>query len=107
VEALKASRQRFRTIQADPPWKFETWSEKGKGRSAERHYPSMSDDDIKALPVAELAAEDCILFLWTTGPKLPAALDVIKAWGFKYQTIGFNWAKETPTRAKLFMGIGH
>jgi len=83
----------YRVIYADPPWTFSTYSRKGKGRSAEAYYDCMSLDAIKALPVAEWAANDCVLLLWTTDPLLPTAFDVIRAWGFTYKTIGFYWAK--------------
>jgi N6-adenosine-specific RNA methylase IME4 len=49
----------------------------------------MTLEDIKALPVAEWAAPDCILLLWATDPLLPRALEVIEAWGFSYKTVGF------------------
>jgi len=53
----------------------------------------MTVDAIKALPVGEWAARDCVLFLWITNPQMPAALDVIAAWGFN--TLGFSWVKAT------------
>ncbi len=83
----------YRVIYADPPWTFATYSRKGKGRSAEAYYDCMSLADIAALPVAEWAADDCALLLWTTDPLLPTALEVIRAWGFVYKTVGFYWAK--------------
>ena len=49
--------------------------------------------DIKALPVADWAAPDCVLLLWATDPLLDKAMDVIRAWGFTYKTVGFCWAK--------------
>jgi site-specific DNA-methyltransferase (adenine-specific) len=54
----------------------------------------MDIEEIKALKVNELADKDCVLFLWATSPLLPEALEVIKAWGFKYTTIGFVWSKK-------------
>lgn len=79
-------------------------------RNAERHYPTMSLDQIKALPVAEWAAPDCALFLWAADPLLPAALQVIQAWGFEYKTVGFYWCKLNQ-RAKhmsdYFIGLGY
>src|SRR5262249_13715694 len=63
----------YKVIYADPPWTFATYSRKGKGRSAEAHYDCMSMAEIKALPVAHWAAEDCVLFLWTTDPLLEMA----------------------------------
>lgn len=83
----------YRVIYADPPWTFATYSRKGKGRSPEAHYDCMTLDDIKALPVADWAADDCVLLLWTTDPLLEKAFDVVRAWGFTYKTVGFYWAK--------------
>lgn len=83
----------YKTIYADPPWVFETYSQGGKGRSAENHYNCMTLDQIRQLPVGDIAARDCALFLWTTDPLLPSALKIIKAWGFLYKTVGFYWVK--------------
>jgi Transcriptional activator, adenine-specific DNA methyltransferase len=54
--------KKYSIIYADPPWAYRTYSKKGQGRSAESHYPTMCIEDIKALPVGELAAKDCALF---------------------------------------------
>ena len=67
--------KKYSIIYADPPWAYRTYSKKGQGRSAESHYPTMCIEDIKALPVGELAAKDCALFLWITFPCL------LPAWG--------------------------
>lgn len=83
----------YKVIYADPPWTFATYSKKGKGRSSEAHYDCMSFDAIKALPVADWAAEDSILLLWVTDPLLPKGLELLDAWGFTYKTVGFYWAK--------------
>ncbi len=83
--------KKYGAILADPPWLFETYSAKGKGRSAERHYRCMSFKDILALEIP--AAEDCVLFLWVTDPYLEKAMGVINAWGFKYKTVAFTWVK--------------
>jgi N6-adenosine-specific RNA methylase IME4 len=83
----------YKVIYADPPWTFATYSRKGKGRSAEAHYDCMSMADIEALPVAQWAADDCVLFLWTTDPLLEKVFELIHAWGFTYKTVGFYWAK--------------
>jgi N6-adenosine-specific RNA methylase IME4 len=83
----------YRVIYADPPWTFATYSDKGKGRSAEAHYDCMSIEDIAALPVSTWAADDAALFLWVTKPLLMKMNKVIQAWGFDYKTVGFTWAK--------------
>ena len=69
-------------IYADPPWRY---TQKGLQGAAEKHYPTMGIDEICALPVADLAAPDSVLFLWATFPQLPEALRLIKAWGFQYK----------------------
>ena len=60
----------YNVIYADPPWHYKVYSKKGEGRSADSHYPTMSIEDIRALPVGQLAAKDCALFLWVTFPCL-------------------------------------
>ena len=65
--------------------------------TANSHYSTMSNEDICNLKVGEIADDNSILFLWATFPKLQEALDVIKAWGFEYKTIGFNWIKKKST----------
>src|SRR5262245_2652183 len=98
-------RWHFRAILADPPWRFETWSDKGKDRSAENHYQTMPFDELCALPVSSIAASDCVLFLWTTWPSLEGALELIDDWGFSYRTCAFSWAKVNNGRAQ--MGLGY
>ena len=61
-------------IYADPPWRY---TQKGLQGAAEKHYPTMGIDEICALPVADLAAPDSVLFLWATFPQLPEALRLI------------------------------
>ena len=84
--------EKFDVIYADPPWTFRTWSAEGKGRSPEKHYDCMSLADIRALPVSDIAAGNCALFLWVTDPLLPEGLKLMEAWGFKFKTIAFVWA---------------
>lgn len=99
---------KFAVIYADPPW---AWGkaplvDRGAARAVEKEYPTMQPDEIERLPVANLAAENCALFLWATGPKLKVALSVMAAWGFDYKTIGFVWAKKNRKSEGLFMGMG-
>lgn len=86
-------RGHYRRIEADVPWRFATWSHRGEGRGASQHYDVMGLDDIKALPVADLAAPDSVLLLWTTRVFLEQAFEVIRAWGFSYRTTGLTWVK--------------
>jgi len=95
----------FDLIMADPPWRFRLRSRQGEGKSAQAHYACMSLTDIKALPVSDLAREDCLLWLWGTAPMTPQALDVMSAWGFRFVTIG-AWHKKTIHGATAF-GTGY
>jgi N6-adenosine-specific RNA methylase IME4 len=88
-------RHHYRAILGDPPWDFRTWSAKGSGRSAISHYDTMSFEQLAALPVVELAASDCALFLWAYDPLLHRAFELIAAWGFTFKTRAFTWAKTT------------
>lgn len=104
----------FGAIMADCPWRFRNWSmtelakrgekwAKMKGRPA---YDVMDTDDICRLPVGELAAKDCVLFLWATFPQLPEALRVMAAWGFTYKSGGV-WAKRNPLGRGWWLGLGY
>lgn len=107
---LKRGKRRFGAILADPPWRFVTRSAKGRGRSPDGagHYETMTLDAIKALPVADLAAPDCALFLWAIDPMIPEALDVGRAWGFTFKTLAFVWAKHAVHDPRRFpMGTGY
>lgn len=81
----------FGVILADPPWDYNNRSNRGAAR---RQYPTLPDEAICALPVAELARPDTVLLLWATWPRLEAAIQVINAWGFRYMS-GFPWLKLT------------
>lgn len=108
LAALAESGKRFPVIYADPPWPWETWSPMGrKWSDVTDHYGTSTADEIKALPVARLAPDDAALFLWGTWPKLPVVLDVIRAWGFEYKTVGFVWVKENPSGDGLHTGMGY
>jgi N6-adenosine-specific RNA methylase IME4 len=85
--------QRYPIIYADPPWRYENPPIGDTGRSIENHYPTMALEEICALPVAELAAADALLYLWATAPKLAECMEVIRAWGFDYRTC-LVWDKE-------------
>ena len=74
--------------------------------AAENHYPTMGIDELCALPVAELAAPDSVLFLWATFPQLPEALRLIEAWGFCYKSVAFVWLKKNRKADSWFYGLG-
>jgi N6-adenosine-specific RNA methylase IME4 len=88
----------FEVIYADPPWNYHNDT---PGREVERHYPTMSVDDICALPVP--AARNAVLFLWAVSPQLPEALKVMTAWGFTYRSSAV-WDKELVGMGYWFRG---
>jgi N6-adenosine-specific RNA methylase IME4 len=100
---------KYNIIYADPPWSYKDKRDKHPRLcgGATVHYHTMSIEDIKALPIGELAADNCMLFMWATFPNLQEALDTIKAWGFKYKTLGFSWIKTNRKNGKPFFGIGY
>lgn len=90
-------------ILADPPWAYQAWSGSAlPQRDSEPHYPTMQAAEIAALPVAQVAGKDCVLFLWVTWPTLPQAMDLIKTWGFVYKTCAFNWTKANASQIDMF-----
>lgn len=88
---LTAPPERFPILYADPPWRYE--HVETESRAIENQYPTMSLDDICALPVRDVVTEDAVLFLWVTSPKLEEGMRVVRDWGFTYRTC-MVWDKE-------------
>ena len=89
----------YGVILADPPWSYNNSGTRG---AAANIYPTMTDADIQALPIGELAAPDCVLLMWATWPKLAeACIPTIAAWGFDYVT-AFPWVKITQVSRDLW-----
>jgi N6-adenosine-specific RNA methylase IME4 len=108
------NKKKYPVIYADPPWRFAAYSEKGEGRSAIAHYNCMNMKELCALPVSEIADDNCILFLWTTDPFLLQGMELLKAWDFKYKTVAFYWAKLKKdvtdgalSESDFFTGLGY
>lgn len=89
-EPIPTAKGIFPVLYADPPWRYEH-NETPDLRAIENQYPTMSIEEICALEVP--AAEDAVLFLWATNPKLREGLEVIEAWGFEYRT-NACWVKD-------------
>jgi N6-adenosine-specific RNA methylase IME4 len=88
------SDRRYAVLYADPPWHFKVYNEdSGVERAAGNHYPTMPLEEICALPVAHLATDAAVLFLWTTAPHLQDSFQVLAAWGFEYKT-NIIWVKD-------------
>ena len=99
--------KKYDVIYADPPWTFKTFSNKGKNRSPENHYDVMSLQDICNLPVNKISKDNSVLLMWVTDPLLDKAFKVIEAWGFKYKTVAFTWAKTNRKSKGFFTGLGY
>ena len=82
----------FRVIVIDPPWAYDNRPDDLSHRAA-NPYPSMTVDQITALPIAGLAHEDSVLWLWTTNAHLRCAFRIADAWGFTYKTL-LTWVKD-------------
>ena len=94
---------KYSIIYADPPWKYY----EGGYKNQSQYYDTMSIDEICNLPVKDLTADNCILFLWVTFPILPDCFKVIESWGFKYSTCGFVWIKSLQDRTGFAFGLGN
>ena len=115
---------KYNIILCDPPWTYANQKDKDPAMGGIT-YDTMTLEDIKNLPINEIADKDSVLCLWVTMPKLIEGLEVIKAWGFNYKTCLFNWIKinpnaeiiETPVKGRkmpdttikggLYSGMGH
>jgi N6-adenosine-specific RNA methylase IME4 len=102
LEALAASGRKFGVICPDPPW------QQGGPRGCERHYETQTIEWLKKLPVARLAAKNCVLPLWCTGPHSAKGLhtELMLAWGFDPKTWGFLWIKQKESGEGLHTGMG-
>lgn len=89
AEPPRAPAGTFATIVADPPWQYDNKATRG---AAEDHYPTMSIEELCALPVSEWTAEQAHLYLWTTNGFLRESFEVLDAWGFTYKTT-LVWVK--------------
>lgn len=85
-------------IYADPPWQYKTKESLAKtsilNGELNTHYPTLTLDKLKELPIQNLANKDSLLFLWVVSPMLDDGIDLLKSWGFKYSTIAFIWHKQ-------------
>lgn len=123
---LRVPKGGFKTILADPPWKYECRSAKGEKKSPQRHYSCMTIEEIAGLPVGDIAADDAVLFMWITWPFLlseqqlpfPVPLGnvhapqnvinyILKAWGFYYVSLAWEWDKKNPDTGKRSFGGGY
>lgn len=107
ADLLKVARgKQFRTVLADPPWRFQNRT----GKMAPEHrrlsrYDTMTLEEIKALPVQSLTAETAHLYLWVPNALLPEGIEVLKAWGFQYKS-NIVWHKVRKDGGSDGRGVG-
>lgn len=99
--------KKYSVIYADPPWIFKNYSDKGKRRNVEKHYPCMRKEDMQKLPIKEIANDNSALFLWVTFHCLKEGFDLLDKWGFEYKTCAFVWVKKNKKTDGLFWGMGY
>lgn len=93
-------------ILADPPWRFENYSEAGEAKNPVAHYRCMDYESLAAMPVQALAARDAVLAMWAIWSLLPQAIDLLRAWGFAYKT-GGHWHKLSKSGECQAFGPGY
>lgn len=105
MDYLEFPNKKYNIIYADPPWSYKDKALAGN-RGAGCKYQTQSKEWIDNLPVKDIAANDCILFLWVTMPKLNECWDLIAKWGFEYKTVAFTWVKKNKKSDSWFWGMG-
>lgn len=102
-------KKKYDVIYADPPWDYGGKMQYDKTciksenidfkqnifiSSASFKYPTVKLKDLMQLDVASISADNCILFMWTTGPQFANSIELGKSWGFEYKTVAFVWDKQ-------------
>lgn len=100
--------KKYEVIYADPPWdyggkmQYDKSTIKSENKDFKRKiflssaafkYPTLKLKQLKELDVSSIMADDCLLFMWTTGPQMANSIELGEAWGFEYKTIAFVWDK--------------
>lgn len=106
---------KYSVVMADPPWHLKMRSEKGYGKSADKHYPTMSIEEIANYPVSYRCAKDCALFMWVTWPLLVSYMKdgqnpithIIRSWGFEPSGLAWEWGKFNHQTGKWAFGGGY
>jgi len=94
---------KFNIIYADPPWEYYD----GGNKNQSQHYDTYTVQELYDVPIKDLEADNCILFLWVTFPILDQVFGLIEHWGFKYSTVGFVYIKSKKDGAGFFFGLGN
>jgi len=100
--------EKYDIIYCDPPWDYggkmqfdksgkknynANWEKKIFISAANFKYPTLKLKELKKIPIADIAEDNCLLFMWVTNPHLAQGIELGKAWGFEYRTVAFVWDK--------------
>jgi len=85
--------EQFDVVLADPAWSY--YGQQDKWSAAAKFYPTMTEEEISALPVRDLLFKHSVLFMWATSSKLDVALRVLHSWGLHFRGVAFTWVKTT------------
>lgn len=96
----QAPTKRYRTLVADPPWRYDVKPPEGG-----TDYPTMTQQELLSLPVGLWADDNAHLYLWTTNSFLVDAHQLVKAWGFDFKTL-ITWVKRNPANDR-WIGMGY
>jgi len=110
VPLSRLPQNHYGVIYADPPWGFLTYDKRQivPQRASVAHYKTMTLDALKALPVGSVAAKDCILHMWVISSHIDQAIDLGRAWGFTFKSLGLDWVKTCKGDPEVpKMGMGH
>ena len=101
--------KKYNIIYADPAWHFQNYNNTKAQTNPDRHYKTMSMEDIAKLPVNDIADKDCVLLMWCTDPLLHKQIPIVEKWGFTYKTVGFHWVKTNKDKSNnlYFIGTGY
>uniref|UniRef100_A0A6H1ZV00 Putative methyltransferase n=1 Tax=viral metagenome TaxID=1070528 RepID=A0A6H1ZV00_9ZZZZ len=103
TESSPLPKGKYNIIYADPAWEY--WG--GGYKNQSQHYDVMNYRDMMTMPIGELSADNCILFMWATFPALKQAFELLEAWGFEYSTVGFTWVKSKKDKTGFAFGCGY
>jgi N6-adenosine-specific RNA methylase IME4 len=93
--------KKYDIIYADPAWLYKCGTNHLTKESMingkyDVPYNAMTIDDMKRLPINEIANDSCLLFMWITSPFLKIGIDLLSDWNFEFSTVAFVWYKQRP-----------
>jgi N6-adenosine-specific RNA methylase IME4 len=99
MNSIPLPQKTYSIIYADPPWDYKgQLQHNGKGGretgGATKHYPTVTTKEMGTWEIDKIADKDCLLFMWASSPHLDQAIELGKAWGFKWATVAFVWYKQ-------------